>query len=80
MGNNQPIKYTRHAKKRMMWHRITESEVESAINIPDFIESSIENRLNVWKKISEKFLRVTYKQEADRILVITAVKKKKGWR
>ncbi|OGL39379.1 MAG: hypothetical protein A3C43_04985 [Candidatus Schekmanbacteria bacterium RIFCSPHIGHO2_02_FULL_38_11] len=63
-----------------MWHRITESEVESAINIPDFIESSIENRLNVWKKISEKFLRVTYKQEADRILVITAVKKKKGWR
>jgi len=64
----------------MMWHRITESEVESAINIPDFIESSIENRLNVWKKISEKFLRVTYKQEADRILVITAVKKKKGWR
>jgi len=40
------IQYTRHAKNRMRWHEITESEIELAIQKPDFVESSIENRLN----------------------------------
>jgi len=41
----------------MRWHRITEDEVESTINNPDFIEPSLEGRLNVWKKVPEKYLR-----------------------
>jgi hypothetical protein len=72
------IKYTRHAKNRMRWHRIEESEVESAVQKPEFLEPSIEGRLNAWIKTSDKFLRVTYKEEGDKF--ITAVKKKKGWR
>ncbi len=74
------IQYTRHAKNRMRWHEITESEIELAILKPDFVEPSIENRLNAWKKTFEKYLRVTYREETDKILVITAVKKQKGWR
>ncbi len=74
------IKYTRHAKNRMRLHRITEAEIESAINNPDFIEPSPEGKLNAWKKVSEKYLRVTFKEDAGKVLVITAVKKKKGWR
>jgi hypothetical protein len=74
------IKYLRHAKNRMRWHKITESEVESAIQKPEFFEPSVEGRFNAWIKTSDKFLRVTYKEEIDRFLVITAVKKKKGWR
>ena len=61
-------------------HGITEAEVDSAIEKPDFSEPSAEGRTNVWKKIDDKFIRVTYKNEPSRILVITAVKKKKGWR
>lgn len=76
----KPIKYLRHAKNRMRGHKITESEVESAIQKPEFLEPSIEGRLNAWIKTSDKFLRVTYKEEIDRFLVVTAVKKKKGWR
>ncbi|MBM4307002.1 MAG: DUF4258 domain-containing protein [Deltaproteobacteria bacterium] len=76
----KPIKYTRHAKNRMRWHKITEIEVESALKTPEFLEPSLENRLNAWMKSSEKFLRVTYKDEGDRFLVISAVKKNKGWR
>jgi len=64
----------------MRWHRITEAEVESAIQKPEFFEPSIEGRFNSWAKTFDKFLRVTYKEETERILVITAVKKKKGWR
>jgi len=74
------IRYTRHAKNRMRFHKITEFEVETAINEPDFIEPFIENRSNVWIKVSEKFIRVTFKRESDEVLIITAVKKKKGWR
>jgi len=64
----------------MRWHRITEIEVESALKVPEFLESSVENRLNAWMKSSDKFLRVTYKEESDRFLVISAVKKNKRWR
>jgi hypothetical protein len=74
------IKYTRHAKNRMRLHRLTEAEIESAIDNSDFIEPSSEGKLNAWKKVSEKYLRVTFKEEAGKVLIITAVKKKKGWR
>jgi hypothetical protein len=74
------VKYTRHAKNRMRLHEINEADVELAIDNPDLTESSFEERKNVWKKISDRYLRVTYKEEKDRILIITAVKKKKGWR
>jgi len=56
------IRYTRHAKNRMRWHKITQTEVESAVASPDFEESSLENRLNLWKNISNKYLRVTSSQ------------------
>ncbi len=73
------IKYTRHAKNRMRWHQIEEAEVELAVQQPDFVEPASEGRLNAWKKISEKYLRVSFKQEKEKIIIITAVKKKKGW-
>lgn len=76
----QPKKLTRHAKNRMRMHGITEAEVDSAIERPDFTEPSVEGRVNVWKKVDDKFLRVTFKDEQRRVLIITAVKKKKGWR
>ena len=64
----------------MRWHKVIEPEVVSAISKPDFLSPSLEGKQNAWIKVPEKYLRVTYKEEADRILVITAVKKKKGWR
>ncbi len=64
----------------MRWHRITEVEVESALKTPEFLELSVEDRLNAWMKSSDKFLRVTYKDEINKFLVISAVKKNKGWR
>ncbi len=76
----KPVRYTRHARNRMRWHKLAEAEVELTIQKPEFLEPSFEGRFNAWIKISDKFLRVTYKEEADRFLVITAVKKKKGWR
>jgi hypothetical protein len=74
------IRYTRHAKNRMRLHKVPESEVESAIGQPAYSEPSGEDRINAWTGGSGKFLRVTYKDEENMLLVISAVRKKKGWR
>ncbi|MBI5328928.1 MAG: DUF4258 domain-containing protein [Deltaproteobacteria bacterium] len=76
----KPIKYARHAKNRMRWHKISEEEVVSVLQSPDFLEPSIEGRFNAWRKASDKFLRVTYKEDAEKYFVVTAGKKKKDWR
>ena len=76
----KPIKYVRHARNRMRLHRIIEKEVESALQNPEHLEPSAEGRLNAWTETSGKFLRVTYKEEGDNFLVISAVKKRNGWR
>lgn len=76
----KPIRYTRHAKNRMRQHRITEAEVKSCLEEPEHVESSSEARLNAWAELSGKFLRVTYREDKEGFLVITAVKKKKSWR
>ncbi|MEI9476860.1 MAG: DUF4258 domain-containing protein [Deltaproteobacteria bacterium] len=74
------IRYTRHARNRMRQHGITETEVKSCLENPEHSELSSEGRLNAWVGLSGKFLRVTYKEDEDGFLVITAVKKKKMWR
>jgi hypothetical protein len=74
------IKYTRHARNRMRLHRITESEIQLAIRKPEHLEPSVEGRSNAWIETSGKFLRVTYGEKDDRLLIISAVKKRKKWR
>ncbi len=48
----------RHARNRMRLHRITEAEVELAIQKPEYLEPSTEDRFNAWIKTTDKFLRV----------------------
>lgn len=62
----------------MKWRRITEDEVRSVLEHPDKVEQSIRGRTNVYKRISERYIKVTYREYADRILVISAVNKGEG--
>jgi hypothetical protein len=50
----RPIKYVRMQGK-------AEAEMESAIQSPEFVEQSVEGRINKWRETSGKFLRVTIK-------------------
>jgi hypothetical protein len=70
------ILFTRHAKNRMRWHQITKEQIELTLNSPLKLEHSSEERVNAWKNFGSKALRVTYKQEGDRTIIITAVFKK----
>lgn len=69
------IRFDRHARRRMKWRKISEEEVKLTLDSPDKIEQSIKGRINVFKAIGKKYIKVTYKEFADEILVISVVEK-----
>ena len=70
------FKYSRHAKNRMRLHKISEDEVEECLTAPELQEKSIHGRVNRWKKVRDRYLRVTIKEEANKVIIVTAVMKK----
>jgi hypothetical protein len=69
------IRFDRHAKRRMKWRKISEEEVILVINEPDKSEQSIKGRINLYKRIGQRNLKVTYKEFSEEILIISAVDK-----
>lgn len=56
---------------------VIDNEVKSAIEDADFLEQSIKGRLNAFKFINGRYLRVSFKEKPDHILVITVTIRKK---
>jgi len=69
------IEYTRHAKRRMKWRKISESDIETALTDPDKVEMTEKNRLNAYKYINNRLIKVTFCQDEDSIRIITALRK-----
>ena len=67
------IEYTRHAKRRMKWRGISESEVELAISMPDKVESTEKKRHNAYKTIKGKVLKITYRKSDNQAQIISAL-------
>ncbi len=59
----------------MKWRAISEEEVKNTVLYPENVEDSIKNRKNAFKHIDKKWLKVTFIQEGDLIVVITALDK-----
>jgi hypothetical protein len=73
----KPITYCRHARKRMKDRIVTEEEVSFVVNQADYIELDVKDRKNAYKYINDRFIRVTFKEENDNILIITVTIRKK---
>ncbi|MGA1864759.1 MAG: DUF4258 domain-containing protein [bacterium] len=69
------IYISRHAKRQMKWRKISEDEVRNAILDPEEVQDSIRGRKNVFKHINKKWIKVTFKEEDDKITIITAIDK-----
>lgn len=69
------VKYTRHAKRRMKWRRISKEEIEKTLEAPDRTESCGGRRVNAFKSLGERLLKVSYVIEANEILIISVVDK-----
>jgi hypothetical protein len=67
------IIFSRHAKKQMQWRDITDDEVKSALANYDRIEDSIKGRKNAFKQFPTRLIKVTFIEEGDKIVVITAM-------
>ena len=72
------LEITRHARRRMKWRRITEEDVRATIDEPDKTEESVSGRKNVYKEIGVRYIKVTYREIANKLVVISAVDKGKG--
>lgn len=59
----------------MKWREITEEEVLNALDNPDKVEESIKGRINVYKAIEQRYIKVTYKKLLNEILIISVVDK-----
>ena len=73
----KPITYCRHARKRMKDRIVTEEEVSFVVNQADYIELDVKDRKNAYKYLNDRFIRVTFKEENDSILIITVTIRKK---
>ena len=69
------LRYDRHAKRRMKWRRISEQEVQTVLSAPDKLESTERGRTNALKRLGGRYLKVTYREFPDEILIISAVDK-----
>ena len=73
--NVEKIIFDRHARHRMKWRGISEQEIEITLANPDKIEPTEKGRLNAFKKVGARHLKVTYREFPDHLLIITAVDK-----
>lgn len=71
------ILYDRHARRRMKERGASETEVESVISDPDVLFPSVKDRMNALRWLNGRYLRVTFKEETDTILVITVAVRKR---
>jgi len=69
------VKYTRHAKRRMKWRKISKEEIEKTLEVPDRTESCGEKRVNAFKSLGKRLLKVSYVIEANEIVIISVVDK-----
>ena len=71
------IYLSRHARRQMKWRKISEEEIKDTVLHPEEIEDSIKGRKNAFKRVGQKWLKVTFVKENDKITIITVIDKNK---
>lgn len=71
--NGEDLLFTRHAMRRMKWRRISKEHVQAALQQPDSMETTGFGRMNAYKMIAGRLLKVTASHEGTVVTVITAV-------
>ena len=59
---------------------VTEDEIEAVIAAPEHIEQSVKGRTNAFHFMRGRYLRVTFREETDHILVVTVTIRKKPFK
>lgn len=59
----------------MKWRNISREEVEQTLNNPDKTELTEKGRINAFKLIGGRHIKVTYREFASELLIISTVEK-----
>ena len=76
------VRFTRRARRRTRWRRISEADVVECLDSPDFTKQALGDSVHFWKRTGDVYLRVTWVDEAGVRRVITATAKRRqprGW-
>lgn len=65
------IKFTNHAKYRILERKIKMSDIKSTIKNPDFCGYTFDSKLVARKLVGDKTLEVVYTKIKSEILIIT---------
>jgi len=61
--------------RSMVWRKISEEEVLSVVKDPENREESIKGRINLYKRVERRYLKVTCKEFSEEIFIISVVDK-----
>lgn len=68
------LRYTRHAKQRIKWRKISQEEIQLTLADPDAMEKQ-NGKIKVSKSIGKRNLQIIYTKENGQVIIITAIDK-----
>lgn len=74
----KPVSFSRHARRRLRRHGISDWEVEVVVREPDATEPSVKGRTNAFKLVEGHMLKVTYLELGAFIMVVTVTPRRAG--
>jgi hypothetical protein len=61
----------------MKWRNVSATETIEVLEQPDREEKSTSNRINAYRLLNDRFLKVTYKREGSDVMVVTVIEKER---
>jgi hypothetical protein len=61
----------------MKWRNVSATETVAVLEQPDREEKSTSNRINAYRLLNDRFLKVTYKREGSDVVVVTVIEKER---
>ena len=61
----------------MKWRNVSATETIAVLEQPDREEKSTNNRINAYRLLNDRFLKVTYKREGSDVMVVTVIEKER---
>ena len=61
----------------MKWRNVSATETIAVLEQPDREEKSTSNRINAYRLLNDRFLKVTYKREGSDVMVVTVIERER---
>jgi hypothetical protein len=61
----------------MKWRNVSATETIAVLEQPDREEKSTSNRINAYRLLNDRFLKVTYKREGSDVMVVPVIEKER---